>query len=138
MRQLETLYIVDDDETYQFILTRIISESSAVKRVQSFLNGRDAIESLTAVLDQPLLIPEIILLDLTMPVMDGWQFLENYLLLKPRIGKKVHIYIASSSVDPNDVERARNIEIVSDYVVKPVTRDRFLGILGNIAKAPSC
>jgi CheY-like chemotaxis protein len=129
MTKFNGLYIVDDDETYQFIVQRMIAQSGLVNEVSGFLNGRDAIESLKSIAGKIHLIPDIILLDLTMPVMDGWQFIENYLLIKSRIGKKIHVYIVSSSVDPKDVEKAKNIEEVSDYVVKPITRDKFVDLI---------
>jgi CheY-like chemotaxis protein len=133
MKKFETLYIVDDDETYQFIVKRIVSESCIVNEIRGFLNGLEAINELKSIVDQPARVPEVILLDLTMPVMDGWQFLEQYVKLKPRIGKKVYIYIASSSVNPKDVERARSIEFVSDYIVKPITKEKFVEMLRNVA-----
>jgi CheY-like chemotaxis protein len=133
MTKINTLYIVDDDETYQFILKRIVSENCSVKEVKGFLNGRQAIDGLSASIGKPDQIPELILLDLTMPVMDGWQFLEHYISLQPRIKKKIEIYIASSSVNPQDVERARAIEQVTDYVVKPITREKFADILRRMA-----
>jgi hypothetical protein len=62
-------------------------------------------------------------------VMDGWGFLENYLLMKPAIDKKIYIYIVSSSINPMDVERARSISDVTDYVVKPITKNKFIDML---------
>jgi CheY-like chemotaxis protein len=129
MKKFDLLYVVDDDEIYQFIVKRIISESCVANEIKGFLNGKDAIETLKSAIEHPDQIPEIILLDLTMPVMDGWQFLEQYILLKPKIGKRVTIYVVSSSVNPVDVERARHIEHVSDYVVKPITKDKFMDLL---------
>ena len=80
----------------------------------------------------PSQLPDVILLDLNMPVMDGSDFLERYLMLEPRIGKKIHIYIVTSSVDPVDVERANRINAVTDYFVKPLTRDKLVSILESI------
>jgi CheY-like chemotaxis protein len=133
MKKFDTIYVVDDDETYQFIVKRIVVENCAVNTIRGFLNGRDAIEELQMAVKDSKMIPELILLDLTMPVMDGWQFLEKYILLQPRIGKKITIYITSSSVNPKDVERARDIEQVSDYIVKPITREKFTDMIGRMA-----
>ncbi len=132
MKEIETLFLVDDDDTYQYIIQRTLSSTDLVKSIRIFSNGREAIDFLESSLGNPDLIPDVILLDLTMPIMDGWQFLENYILLKPRIGKKVHIYVVSSSVDPSDVERAKNISEVSDYLVKPLTKQKLILLLSSL------
>jgi len=53
-------------------------------------------------------------------------------MLKPRIGKKIYLYIVTSSVDPSDLERADRISAVTDYIVKPLTRDKLRSILETI------
>jgi CheY-like chemotaxis protein len=131
LKKFETIYVIDDDDTYQFIAKRIIEESCSTREIKGFLNGFDAFQSLKSAIDQPHLIPEIILLDLTMPVMDGWQFLDQYILLAPKLGKKIILYVVSSSVDPIDVEKARSIEQVSDYIVKPITKEKFTDLINT-------
>ena len=59
-----------------------------------------------------------------MPIMDGWQFLEEYVKLKPRVGKQITIYMVTSSVDPVDVDRAAKFSEISDYLVKPIQPDQ--------------
>ncbi|KAB5487566.1 MULTISPECIES: response regulator [Flagellimonas] len=133
MKEIDTLFLVDDDDTYQFIVQRTLSSINLVKSIRIFSNGREAINFLESSIGDPNLIPDVILLDLTMPIMDGWQFLENYILLKPRLGKRVHIYVVSSSVDPSDVERAKNISEVSDYIVKPITKQKLISLLSSLS-----
>lgn len=132
MKKFETLYIVDDDDVYQFIAKKTIEQTGLVELIKTFSNGREAIQFLESFINSPEFLPEIILLDLTMPVMDGWEFLENYFLLKPNIGKQVYIYIVSSSVNPIDVQKAKNISEVTDYVVKPITKDKFIHLIKNL------
>lgn len=133
MKAIDTLYLVDDDDTYQFIVERTLASLDFVKSIKIFSNGKLAIDFLEAAIDDPDQVPDIILLDLTMPVMDGWQFLENYLLLKPRIGKKITIYVVSSSIDPTDMERAKAISEVTDYIVKPLSKEKLISLLGSLA-----
>jgi CheY-like chemotaxis protein len=64
-----------------------------------------------------------------MPIMDGWQFLEEYVTLKPNLSKKITVFMISSSVDPTDLERAKKISEVSDYIVKPITPDALKEII---------
>lgn len=75
MKKFETLYIVDDDDVYQFIAKKTIEQTGLVELIKTFSNGREAIQFLESFIDSPEFLPEIILLDLTMPVMDGWEFL---------------------------------------------------------------
>ena len=132
MKTIDTLALIDDDETYQFIAKHTIMNLNIVDRLKIFSNGKEAIDYLRSKLHDPSQLPDVILLDLNMPVMDGWDFLERYLMLEPRIGKKIHIYIVTSSVDPVDVERANRINAVTDYFVKPLTRDKLVSILESI------
>jgi CheY-like chemotaxis protein len=64
--------------------------------------------------------------------MDGWEFLEEYALLKPKLTKDITIYIITSSVSPADIIKAKSLKEVSDYIVKPITKEQFVAILENI------
>ena len=77
-------------------------------------------------------LPDIILLDLSMPVMDGWQFLEAYINIKPRIGKQIIVYIVSSTIAPDDLLRAKSISEVNDFIIKPITKDQMVEMLTAI------
>jgi CheY-like chemotaxis protein len=63
-----------------------------------------------------------------MPIMDGWQFLEEYILLQPTLGRKIIIYIVSSSISPEDIIRARKITAVTDYIIKPITKEKLIEV----------
>jgi CheY-like chemotaxis protein len=80
----------------------------------------------------PEALPEIILLDLSMPVMDGWQFLDAFTKLNPKIGKKITIYICSSSISPDDVTRSKTISAVTDYIIKPITKDKLIEMIAKL------
>ncbi|MDQ7918564.1 response regulator [Mesonia sp. MT50] len=69
----------------------------------------------------------MILLDLSMPVMDGWQFLDEF--TKVKIEKKITIYIVSSSIDPMDYERAKSYNDIQNYIIKPVQTEDLKSIL---------
>lgn len=77
-------------------------------------------------------LPEIILLDLAMPIMDGWQFLEEFKDLKPIIKEDIIVYICSSSISPNDLARAESINEVADYIIKPITKDKLIEIIEGL------
>jgi CheY-like chemotaxis protein len=77
-------------------------------------------------------LPEIILLDLSMPVMDGWQFLDEFVMLNPRVGKKITIYICTSSISPDDLNKAKSISAVSDYIIKPVSKEKLIEVIEQL------
>ena len=66
---------------------------------------------------------EVILLDINMPVMDGWMFLDEFESVKNVLVKKIGIYLTSSSIDSKDIERARNHGTLLDYLIKPLSLD---------------
>lgn len=129
MKVCESLYLIDDDLMYQYIAKRTIETVGAKRKVSIFSNGREAIAAIEQDIESEENLPDMILLDLMMPVMDGWGFLRHYELLKPRVGKEILIYIVTSSFNPLDMERAKKISDVSGYVVKPITRQKFLDLV---------
>jgi CheY-like chemotaxis protein len=131
VKRIETLYLVDDDDTYQFLASEIIKSTNLVNQIEIFSNGAEAINYLKSV-QNPDLLPEVIFLDIFMPVMDGWGFLDEFVRLSPDLKKKILIYIISSSIDPTDVERASSISDVTGYIVKPITRDKFMNMIKEL------
>ena len=84
MKQLKNLILVDDDEIVVYLTKRLVAKTNLVELTEVFGNGRDVMDYLIENYNNPDLLPEVIFLDLFMPVMDGWEFLEEYALLKPR------------------------------------------------------
>jgi CheY-like chemotaxis protein len=124
-----TVCIVDDDDVYKFAINKTIEINQLAHKVLMFSDGEEAITFINDHLDKLDDLPDIILLDLNMPIMDGWQFLEEYIKIKPRIGKKITVYLVSSSVDKIDLERAEKISEISDYIIKPITPDKLKDII---------
>jgi CheY-like chemotaxis protein len=132
MTTLKTLTLVDDDDIFVFLTTKIIEQTNLVDLIKVFGNGLDAINFLKENKNNVDALPDIILLDLSMPIMNGWQFLEEYNKLNPTIGKKITIYICSSSISPDDITRAKTISEVSDYIIKPITKDKLIDLIKKL------
>lgn len=119
-RRIEIIYVVDDDDIYQFAVKRKILKRKLSAEVNTFKNGKDAILFLDQVIKAGEPLPDMILLDLNMPIMDGWDFLERYAQIQPRLKKKILLYVISSSIQASDIERAKSISEVTDYIIKPI------------------
>lgn len=118
--KLKKTCIVDDDKIYVFGLRKIMEINDFSEEIVVFPNGKEALDYLKSLINEPLSLPDVILLDLNMPVMDGWQFLDEFIKLEDRFFRKIAIYIMSSSIQKEDMERAKTYQEVTDYFVKPV------------------
>lgn len=132
MNKIDTLCVIDDDEAFRFLTKLIVEETNLVNEIMFFPTGFEAINFFKSTKNDPKKLPEIILLDLNMPVMDGWEFLNEYIGLKPEIGKKITTYIVSSSINPLDIQKAKSIREVKDFVIKPITQETFEEMVQNI------
>lgn len=130
--KFEKVCLVDDDDIYQYLMKKELKSTELVKTIQVFPNGEKAMEFFNAMHDKPENLPDIIFLDLNMPMMSGWEFLDEYLLLRPRLSKEITILLITSSLDDLDMERAKKYAEVSDYIVKPVTRNRLVNVLKEL------
>jgi CheY-like chemotaxis protein len=136
MEKINNLWVVDDDEIYRFAVNIIIDRSAIAKKTNYFNNGQLAIDAFNENLSTPDKLPDLILLDLNMPVLDGWQFLDAVSKLLPTVQKKVHIFLVSSSNDEEDFARAQSLSEVQDLIVKPLTPKVLAEILARIQTGP--
>ncbi|MCH2045094.1 MAG: response regulator [Saprospiraceae bacterium] len=127
----KSIFLIDDDIIFTFLTTKMMSKNPLVGEINVFGNGLDVYNFIKANTANTELLPDIILLDLNMPIMDGWQFLEHYAMLLPKINKKIEIYILSSSIFIKDVAKAKDVIIVSDYLIKPLKMNQLKVILDN-------
>ena len=124
--------IVDDDKIFSFLTMKTIEQTKLFDQIKVFGNGLDAINFFKENINNQTLLPEIVLLDLNMPIMDGWQFLEEFLLLSPVLTNDIYIYVVSSSISEEDINRAKSISAVSDFIVKPISKDKILNMLKSL------
>ncbi|MHA4741726.1 response regulator [Dyadobacter sp. MSC1_007] len=117
---LETICVIDDDKIFTFLLKKIIEKASIAREIIFFENGRDALDYLAQHREDQLRLPQLILLDINMPVLDGWQFLQEYGKLKCKVSSPISICVMSSSSEEGDYQRAMHSEHVMEYLQKPV------------------
>ena len=127
--------IIDDDQMYQLVMKRTIEQSGMVKDILQFYDGEEAINYFKEKQQNPESLPELILLDINMPYMDGWQFLDEFIKIPFKGNYKRIIYIVSSSSTTEDLNKAKEYEVVSGYHVKPITKDMFEQIMQSLGSA---
>lgn len=133
MKQVDIAWLVDDDKIYTYVLSRKMKMMNFCNSTLVFPNGLEALMYLKPVSGSPEALPSVILLDLNMPVLDGWQFLDEFVQLK--LSKKVTVYIVSSSIDPADHQRAAAYPTVSNFLIKPITEADLSEILDELTIA---
>lgn len=119
--------IIDDDDVYINLIKKIIDVKKLSEGLLVFKNGQEALDYFKPIMENISEedFPEIILLDLNMPVMDGWKFLNEFTQIKRHSKIKTTLYIVSSSINPYDVAKAKSYSLVTDYLIKPVKLDQF-------------
>ncbi|NHN24690.1 response regulator [Flavobacterium jejuense] len=132
MKHVKNLTLIDDDDVFVFLTKKTIEKTNLVSLIRVFGNGVDALNFLKENKNNFDVLPEIILLDLSMPIMNGWQFLEEYTKLNPKMGKNITIYICSSSISQDDITRAKSINEVTDYLIKPISKDKLIDLIEKL------
>ncbi|MBQ0733328.1 response regulator [Aquimarina celericrescens] len=133
MKKIDLACIIDDDNIFIYGVRKVMELAEICNNFLIYKNGQEALDALTSIISSNNKLPDIILLDLNMPVLDGWQFLDEF--IKIPASKRITIYIVSSSVDPEDVLRAKSYEIVSNYVVKPITMKKLEELMRDFAES---
>lgn len=120
-KNFENAYFIDDDSIFIFVSKKLIEEENFCDNLNVFENGKNAIEALVDSGNQNQKLPDIIFLDLSMPIMSGWEFLDSF-QAAPIMGKEnIKIIVMSSSINPLEMNMIKSYPIVYDYIVKPLT-----------------
>ncbi len=118
--------IVDDDPIFVMVIKKMIEITQFSDEVVVYGNGSEALDALHHASATDL--PDVILLDLNMPIANGWDFLDNF--SQGTLAGKIPVYIVTSSIDPRDRERAASYAVVRDFLVKPIRMPQLRAILG--------
>jgi CheY-like chemotaxis protein len=130
--KIKTCCIIDDDPIFIYGTKRLISEMGLAESILVYNNGQMAIDGLTAMSEEGGQLPEVIILDLNMPILDGWDFLDDFTPLVKGKASKTAIYMMSSSIDPRDLERVKKYPIVAEYFQKPASPSALGEVLQSV------
>jgi CheY-like chemotaxis protein len=132
MKQSKKICIIDDDSICTVILKKNIALLNESLPVATYTNGLEALHVLQQALDKGEPLHCTILLDINMPVMDGWEFLETFTKLTEEAKKDISVYIMSSSIDYEDKARTAAYSVVKSYLVKPIGKHIIQDIIDKL------
>ena len=134
MKRLKNILLVDDDEATNFYHRIIIDESNSIENVHVATNGKKALDFLSSCPETGN-CPQLILLDINMPVMNGWEFAEAYAQLPAADRQRAKLVMLTTSINPDDRARAEQIPVVDGFRNKPLDADMLEGLLNDLFKA---
>lgn len=130
MKKVDIACIIDDDPIFVFGTKKIMKLANFCNSFMVFHNGEEAINHLKPIIESNQdHLPDVILLDLNMPVMDGWEFLDQFIKIPSK--KEITIYIVTSSIDPQDMEKAKDYDKISNYLIKPISSEKLQEIVSE-------
>ena len=120
------LLVIDDDDINIFIIKKIVEKTGYEAKMVAKTNGQLAIDYINELISTGQPLPQLILIDINMPILNGWEFLEAY--EKLGIEQTIDMYMLSSSVYENDIEKAKTYKTVKGFISKPLSIERLIAL----------
>ena len=116
---MKKIIFIDDSPLDHFILKRILTRHQLDYEVNCTPDGEEVLSFLAQNRLNKSVLPDIILLDLYMPRLDGWDFLDKVQYVCPHLAKPVKLYVLTSSINPRDIQWVKKIPLVKSFIFKP-------------------
>ncbi len=123
--QLNCILLIDDDEPTNFLNKMTLEQAGCTRQIRIAQSGQEALEYLQITVQRP----DLIFLDINMPAMDGWEFLERYRGLPPARKADIVLIMLTTSLNPDDEKRTRTIPEVAGFENKPLSQEQLDNLL---------
>lgn len=121
---LDTILYIDDDPIALMLSKMVINKSLFSNEIITAKNGNEALNYFKTLKDKPIKkLPQLIFLDLNMPVMGGWEFLDCFNTKEYSDFHTIKVIILSSTIDPEDLEKAKKYPMILDFLPKPISKE---------------
>jgi CheY-like chemotaxis protein len=120
--------MIDDNPMEHLIMQRMLDSYELFPGTAHSADGRLIMEFLEENCTDVNHLPDVIFLDLNMPVYSGWDFMSSFAKIYPRLKKSIAIYVLSSSIDPEDVDKSKKYSFVKDFIVKPIEKQTLVDL----------
>src|SRR3954466_8644284 len=128
MKTVDIICVIDDNDVYECVMKNSISKLNPNIKILAYLNGEEGIKSIKNMIDKNQPLPDVILLDINMPIMDGWEFMNEFIKIKSKLPRVIPIYLTTSSLDASDIDKAKKYEDITGFLSKPIDRHTLLKI----------
>ncbi len=122
------ILLIDDSEAVNFVHAKLFRNLCVSGSIEVKENGQEAIDYLEKSIEQGS-FPDLIFLDINMPVMDGWQFLDSFEMKFKNDHKKVILFMVTTSQNPDDKSRSTHYDSVTGFMIKPLRKKNILEVL---------
>lgn len=136
IKQLNCIMLIDDNKIDNFFHERVIRKSNAAKEIIAIESGQAALDYIKSGKEK--LQPELIFLDINMPGMDGWEFIEHYKQLDESLQKAMIVVMLTTSENPDDIARAKTEGLLSDFKSKPLTKEMLEDVITCFCSENNC
>ncbi|BDD02216.1 response regulator [Persicobacter psychrovividus] len=120
-KKLDSVLLIDDDEANNFLNAMVLEEMSVAKKIHVRLNGQEGIDFLNQCIAGHEPLPNLIFLDINMPLVNGWEFLERLEEIDTKQKLPIVIVLLTTSLNPDDQEQAKALERISAFLNKPLS-----------------
>lgn len=126
------LFILDDDPIFHRLIEFAIAKSNPYKYIHHYFEAKPLINYISDNKTDPSNLPDVIFVDISLPIVDGWSFLDELEKMYHSLAKKITVNVVTVSVRKEDMARAKNYTIVNEYIIKPMPTNKLRDIAHKI------